>query len=67
MHRAGACPQDATLEKRRYDVEITPDHLAQTHRKQFEIDQSYLPAIIEQCAAVVRVHPVRGQTGSAEK
>ena len=50
----------------RADVEITRDHLAQTHRMQFEIDQSYLPAIIEQCTAVVRAHPVRGRTGSAE-
>ena len=50
----------------RAEVEITSDHLAQTHRMQFEIDQSYLPAIIEQCAAVVRAYPVRGRTGSAE-
>jgi hypothetical protein len=45
-------------------VEISPDHLAQTHRMQFEIDQSYLPAIIEQCVAVVGSYPVRGRTGS---
>jgi hypothetical protein len=50
----------------RANVEITPDHLAQTHRMQFEIDQSYLPAIIEQCAAVVRSYPIRGRTGAAE-
>jgi hypothetical protein len=50
----------------RADVEITPDHLAQTHRVQFEIDQSYLPAIIGQCAAVVRAYPVRGRTGATE-
>jgi hypothetical protein len=45
----------------RADVEITPDHLTQTHRMQFEIDQSYLPDIIEQCAAIVRAYPVRGR------
>ena len=44
----------------RADVEITPDHLAQTHRMQFEIDRSYLPEIIDQCAAIVRAYPVRG-------
>jgi hypothetical protein len=27
---------------------------------QFEVDQSYLPEIIEQCAAVVRAYTVRG-------
>jgi hypothetical protein len=44
----------------RADVELTPEHLTQTHRMQFEIDQSYLPEIIEQCAAVLRAYPVRG-------
>jgi hypothetical protein len=50
----------------RANVEITPDHLAQTHRMQFEIDQSHLPVIVEQCAAVVRRYPVRGRTGAGE-
>ena len=45
------------------DVEVTPDHLAQTHRIQFAIDQSYLPGIVAECAAVVRAYPVRGRTG----
>jgi hypothetical protein len=44
----------------RADVELTPELLTQTHRMQFEIDQSYLPEIIEQCAAVVKAYPVRG-------
>jgi len=48
------------------DVEIAPDHLAQTHRMHFEIDQSYLPEIIDQCAAVVRAYPVRGGSSPAE-
>jgi hypothetical protein len=48
------------------DVEITPDHLAQTHRMRFNIDQSYLPEIIAQCAAIVRSYPVRGRTDSTE-
>jgi hypothetical protein len=42
-------------------VEITPDHLRQAHRFEFEIDQSYLPAIIRQCSEIVQKHPIRGQ------
>lgn len=42
-------------------VEITPDHLAQWHRFEFELDQSYLPGIIRQCSAIVREYPIRGQ------
>jgi hypothetical protein len=42
-------------------VEITPDHLAQAHRFEFEIDQSYLPGIIRQCSAIVQEYPIRGQ------
>jgi hypothetical protein len=41
-------------------VEITPDHLTQAHHLTFEIDQSYLPDIIKQCAAIVRTYPIRG-------
>jgi hypothetical protein len=31
----------------RADVELSPEHLTQTHRMRFEIDQSCLPEIIE--------------------
>lgn len=41
-------------------VEITPDPLTQFHRMEFEIDQSYLPSIIKQCAAILQEYPVRG-------
>ena len=41
-------------------VEITPDPLAQFHKMEFEIDQSYLPSIIKQCAAILQEYPVRG-------
>ena len=41
-------------------VEITPDHLTQSHTVDFEIDQSYLSGIISQCADIVREFPVRG-------
>jgi len=51
----------------RADVEITPDHLAQMHRIRFDIDQSYLPDIIDQCAAIVTAHEVRGRPGATER
>ena len=42
-------------------VEITPDHLAQAHRMEFDLDQTYLPEIIRGCTAVVREYPIRGR------
>jgi hypothetical protein len=44
----------------RVRVEITPDHLSQSHRMDFEIDQSYLPDVVRQCSAIVQQHPIRG-------
>ena len=44
-------------------VEITPDYQRQDHRFEFELDQSYLPGIIQQCARIVREYPIRGQHG----
>lgn len=44
----------------RAQVEITPDHLTQTHRFEFEIDQSYLSGIVEQCSAIMQKYPIRG-------
>ena len=41
-------------------VEITPDHLAQSHALEFDLDQSYLPEIIRQCGAIVQEYSVRG-------
>ena len=42
-------------------VEITPDHMTQAHRMDFEIDQSYLPSLMTQCRAIVAEYPIRGQ------
>jgi hypothetical protein len=39
-------------------IEITPDHLTQEHKFQFEIDQSYLPALLSQCREVLELFPV---------
>lgn len=38
-------------------VEITPDHMAQEHRFEFELDQSYLPAVTQGCRAVLARYP----------
>ncbi|MBX3730266.1 MAG: hypothetical protein KF858_13880 [Candidatus Sumerlaeia bacterium] len=45
----------------RVQVDITPDNMAQAHRFEFEIDQSYLPDIIRQCSSIVRAYPIRGR------
>lgn len=42
------------------EVSITPNHLAQEHRFKSEIDQSYLPPLIKQCAEMLREYPIRG-------
>lgn len=41
-------------------VEITPNHLKQSHWFEFEVDQSYLLGIIQNCAAIVQKYPIRG-------
>ena len=44
----------------RLQVELTPDRLTQSHKMEFDIDQSYLPGIIKQCSAIVWEYPIRG-------
>jgi hypothetical protein len=44
-------------------AEITPDHLAQGHWFEFEIDQSYLPATVAQLESVLIEFPVKGING----
>jgi hypothetical protein len=41
-------------------VEITPDHMTQEHVFQFEVDQSYLRRLIEECRKLLAKYPVRG-------
>jgi hypothetical protein len=41
-------------------VEITPDHLNQSHRMDFEIDQSYFPDIVRQCSTIVHQYQMPG-------
>lgn len=40
-------------------IEITPDHLSQEHNFKFEIDQSYLPALVSQCRDLLELYPCR--------
>ena len=41
-------------------VEITPDHLAQGHWFEFEMDQSYLPSGVAQLTSLLAAFPVKG-------
>ena len=42
------------------DVDITSDHLSESHHFEFELDQSYLPAIIVCCDAILERFPILG-------
>ena len=41
------------------EVNITADHLAQEHCFRFELDQSYLPKLVDDCAKVLAKYPVK--------
>ncbi|MFO0839359.1 MAG: hypothetical protein U1D55_12650 [Phycisphaerae bacterium] len=43
------------------EVELTPDHMAQSHRFSFEVDQSHLPALISALARMLKTHPIRAR------
>lgn len=40
-------------------VHLTPDDLTQKHEFMFELDQSYLPALIAGCERVLKEYPLR--------
>jgi hypothetical protein len=42
-------------------VVITPDHLSQTHRFTFTIDQSYLPSVMDSCRSILGQYQIKGQ------
>jgi hypothetical protein len=46
-------------------INITPDHLAQTHSFEDALDQTYLPGIIRQCDEVLSRLPIRDADGVA--
>ena len=39
---------------------VTPNHVAETHVYEDEMDQSYLPAIMHSCQAILVKYPIRG-------
>ncbi len=40
------------------EVEITPDHVTQYHRFTLDLDQSYLPALVAGCEAILERFPI---------
>ena len=40
-------------------LSVTPDHINETHEYEDQIDQSYLPAIISSCQAIIARYPIR--------
>jgi len=49
------------------EVDITPDQLLQDHSFRFDLDQSYLPGIIQQCRAIIRDFPVVGRKADGSR
>lgn len=41
-------------------VEITPDHMRQSHRFGFEIDQSYLQTVVDECDKIIKLQQCAG-------
>ena len=41
-------------------VDITPDHMDQEHRFEFETDQTYLHRLTSQCQQIAKKYPIRG-------
>lgn len=47
-------------------VEMTPNNLTQFHWMEFDIDQTYLPGIIDACRRIVVEYPIRGETNEKD-
>lgn len=47
-------------------IDITPDHLCQTHMFKFEIDQKSLQGIVQDCSSIVRKYPHHGNEGEKD-
>jgi hypothetical protein len=45
-------------------IEITPDHMTQSHRFKFSSDQTYLASAMKGCRAVLAKYPVKKAAGS---
>jgi hypothetical protein len=48
-----------TLGSIEFDLSLTPDHMNQSHRFTFALDQSYLPAAIQQCKNILLSYPIK--------
>ena len=44
------------------NVSITPDYLRQQHKFEFELDQSYLPSVIQECRTVLSSFGLKADT-----
>jgi hypothetical protein len=42
------------------ELSITPDHMTQQHTYLFDLDQTYLQPLVQQCEEVLRDYPTRG-------
>lgn len=40
-------------------LEITPDHMTESHSFDDSIDQSHLPKIVRQCNSILAIYPIR--------
>jgi hypothetical protein len=45
------------------EVEITGDHMTETHRFLFTTDQTYFPELLVQLSAILRQYPIRVEKG----
>jgi hypothetical protein len=45
-------------------IMVTPDHMTQSHSFEFELDQSYLGLLLDQCKSVLSRWPVRSRPSS---
>lgn len=48
-------------------VDITPDHLSQWHKFEFQADQTYLQTIISGCKRLLKECPIRGEPDRFDK
>jgi len=57
LAKVSAAVRDGHLE---LSVEITPDHMAQSHRFKFDLDQAQASDVARQCEDIIRRFPERG-------
>ncbi len=50
-----------TLGHMEITVEITPDHMTQSHQFVFLMDQTYIPRVLADCKRIIERYPVIGR------